>query len=148
MSGGGKKRFQDWRKMFRNRKERFRPGRRWLAIVLLPAIPATAAGVMSGNRDIFWGQLAVEFYALFLLTAICSRDFAAVYQNVRSIWVSLVLRSSEIIRFGMVHSSMILSSVSINVCICSGVPMVMRSQFWMRGASKWRTRMPFFFNSL
>ena len=46
-------------------------------------------------------------------------------------WVSLVLRSSEIIRFGMVHSSMILSSVSINVCICSGVPMVMRSQFWM-----------------
>ena len=62
--------------------------------------------------------------------------------------VSLVLRSSEIIRFGMVHSSMILSSVSINVCICSGVPMVMRSQFWMRGASKWRTRMPFFFNSL
>lgn len=67
--------------MFRNRKERFRPGRRWLAIVLLPAIPAMAAGVMSGNRDIFWGQLAVEFYALFLLTAICSRDFAEVYQK-------------------------------------------------------------------
>ena len=70
MSGGGKKRFQDWRKMFRNRKERFRPGRRWLAIVLLPAIPAMAGG-----------GLAVEFYALFLLTAICSRDFAAVYQK-------------------------------------------------------------------
>lgn len=67
--------------MFRNRKERFRPGRRRLAIVLLPAIPAMAAGVMSGNRDIFWGQLAVEFYALFLLTAICSRDFAEVYQK-------------------------------------------------------------------
>lgn len=67
--------------MFRNRKERFRPGRRWLAIVLLPAIPAMAAGVMSGDRDIFWGQLAVEFYALFLLTAICSRDFAEVYQK-------------------------------------------------------------------
>ncbi len=81
MSGGRKKRFQDWRKMFRNRKERFRSGRRWLAIVLLPAIPAMAAGVMSGNRDIFWGQLAVEFYALFLLTAICSRDFAEVYQK-------------------------------------------------------------------
>lgn len=29
----------------------------------------------------FWGQLAVEFYALFLLTAICSRDFAEVYQK-------------------------------------------------------------------
>lgn len=29
----------------------------------------------------FGGQLAVEFYALFLLTAICSRDFAAVYQK-------------------------------------------------------------------
>ena len=60
--------------MFRNRKERFRPGRRRLAIVLLPAIPAMASGVMSGNR-------AVEFYALFLLTSICSRDFAAVYQK-------------------------------------------------------------------
>ena len=41
---------------------------------------SVAAG-NSGNGGIFWGQLAVEFYALFLLTAICSRDFAAVYQK-------------------------------------------------------------------
>lgn len=66
--------------MFRNRKERFRPGRRWLAIVLLPAIPAMAAGVMSGNRDIFGGSWQLSLCP-FLLTAICSRDFAAVYQK-------------------------------------------------------------------
>ena len=46
------------------------------------------------------------------------------------------------------HTSSILSTVSISACICSGVPMVIRSQFSVRGASKCRTRMPFCFNAL
>ena len=69
----------DGQERFRNWAERLWPGRRWLAIVLLPAIPVMAAALLTGDREISWGQLVATFYVLFLLAAICSRDFAARY---------------------------------------------------------------------
>lgn len=74
MSVDGQERFRNW-------AERLWPGRRGWAIVLLPAVPALAVALLTGDREIFRGQLAAAFYVLFLLAAICSRDFAAVYQK-------------------------------------------------------------------
>lgn len=41
----------------------------------------SGGGIADGRPGNFPGQLAAAFYVLFLLAAICSRDFAVVYQK-------------------------------------------------------------------
>lgn len=50
------------------------------AALLLPMVPALAAGLRLGDREIFWGWLAGEFYMLFLAAAVvCVTTFEKVY---------------------------------------------------------------------
>ena len=139
-----------------------------LQITLLAAVISTIIGTLAAmgisamkkrNQTIYLGATNIPMLNADIVTGISMMLLFVKFMNLGFVTVliahitfnipycvSLVFRSMLTSR--MAHSSKILSRAASSACISSGVPMVTRSQLAMRGTSKCRTRMPFFFNFL